>query len=104
MRASRIAASISASVVTILANSGMCFPPKLDELVEMLCRYLQDVLYIAAARISGPYSIASIRTRNLLLRFVAEFHHDFSLRIESMHVAGLMILKRSEEHTSELQS
>ena len=68
----------------------------------MLCRYLQDVLYIAAARISGPYSIASIRTRNLLLRFVAEFHHDFSLRIESMHVAGLMILKvRDKPNTIE---
>ena len=53
----------------------------------------QDVLHIAAARIAGPYSIASIRPRNLFLRFDVEFHDNFSLRIESMHVAGLMIFR-----------
>jgi hypothetical protein len=72
MRALRIAASIFASVVTALANSGMCFAPKLDELIKVLRRYLNDVLHIASACISRPNCVISVCQCNLFHMILAE--------------------------------
>jgi hypothetical protein len=97
MRACPIAASISASVVTTLANSGMRFSPKLNELIEILGRRLQDVLHIAATRIAGPYRVVPICQSNFSVGPIAKFHNYFRLRIESMHMARLMIFRIREK-------
>jgi hypothetical protein len=71
----------------------MCFSPKLDELIKMFSRRLQDVLHIAATRIARPYRVVPIGQCDFSVRPVAEFHDDLSLSIKSVHVTGLMVLR-----------
>lgn len=97
-----MAASISASVVTILADSAMRLLPKLDKLIKMRRRHQQDALDITPSRISRPYRITSIRPCNLSPRSIAKFHNHLSLRIETVNMAGFMIFRiRHEPNTIE---
>src|ERR1035437_5892007 len=96
MRACRIAASISASVVTTRAGSGMYVLPKCNEFAEVLRHDPQYVLHIAPFGTSRPCSVPSISQCN---RFVSltKFHDGLRLRLESMHMAGLVVLRICEE-------
>jgi hypothetical protein len=71
----------------------MCFPPKLDELIEMLGRRPQNMLHIAATRIARPYRVIPIRQSNLSAMPFTKFHDYFGLCIESVHMARIMIFR-----------
>jgi len=71
----------------------MSILPKFDEFIEVRRRNSQNSFHIAAARIPGPHGIVSIRQRNISLRYVVEFQDDLNLRIESMHMTGLVIFE-----------
>ena len=60
-------------------------------------RNLQNMPYIAATRIAGPYGIAAIGSHHLLLRPLTEFQNNFCLRVKPMDVTRIVIFAVRDE-------
>jgi hypothetical protein len=74
--------------------------PKLNEFVEMLRGYLQDMLYVAATGVSWPYGIAAACLSNFSARAAAKFYDNLSLCIEPVHMARLVVFRiRNKSNT-----
>ena len=66
----------------------------------MLRCYQQDVLHVAAARISWSHSITSVRLCNLSPGFIAKFHDHFNLGIEPMYMMRLVVFRIRDKSNS----
>src|SRR5579859_1487518 len=91
-----MAASISASVVTTLAGSGMCIFPKLNQSIEMGRSHGEDVPHIAAFRIARPNCVPAIG-QCYFPRLFAQFDNCLRFRIEPVHMHRFMIVRISDE-------
>jgi hypothetical protein len=71
----------------------MSILPKFDQFVEVFSRGIEDAPHIAATGISRPHGIGPAGSGHGFSRFIGKLDDDLSFRIESVHMARLVILE-----------